>query len=246
VGQGKSVPGVLVACWKGSPAPSLTPAPSLWGRALLHLGNHPPTAKSPPARSHPKMPLYSTTSYQSRLQTPRPVGRGMSCIHPEPKTPMRNEKHVAQGPAMGISKEQHGRLPWAYSHCFPSRLLAGGSDHPWKEAPDGSRQAAPFESTHAQKGCGEGEESVLDDLRSYLRLCRNSEMRGNADIGHFAIYGKRHRGRQRVVHLDGGGHSLPNSGGHFNGAEGSRSSGLESHHVVQVLLGHLIKESHLN
>lgn len=71
-------------------------------------------------------------------------------------------------------------------------------------------------------------------------------MRGNIDVRHFAIYGKHHWDRQRVVHLDSGGHSLPNSGGNFNSADGSRRGGLESHHVEQVLLGHLIEEGHLN
>lgn len=71
-------------------------------------------------------------------------------------------------------------------------------------------------------------------------------MWGNGDVRHFAIYVKHHWGSKRVVHLDGGRHVLPDSRSHFDCANGSCSSGLESDHVKQVFLGHLIEEGHLN
>lgn len=85
----------------------------------------------------------------------------------------------------------------------------------------------------------------LGGLGTYLCPGRHREMWGHAELRHFAINVKHHGDGQRVVHPDGRRHALPHSGAHFNGADGSRSRGLESDHVKQVLLGRLVEECHL-
>lgn len=96
---GKAEPGMgAIGPWcartvpEGSPAPSLTPAPSLWDRALLHLGDSSPGGPSPTAESPSAPPLKLST-----LKYPyTPLGHTTAPLNPDCKHPASGVKHALQ------------------------------------------------------------------------------------------------------------------------------------------------------